>query len=134
MGRRPASTPEERTRVRVLAKEGFSQREIAERVFGGRRYHGRVERILKRDAVNPDAEWRELFACLETLTAELREADLPDLDELVDLYSRRSLQKRLEREPEKVRVTELARLFQLQLRLEQRRAYRAARELTIRAP
>jgi hypothetical protein len=132
MGRRLVSTPAERIRVRVLAKEGFSQQEIAERVFGDRRYHGRVERILKRDAANPDAEWRELLACLETLMTELREAELPDLDELVDLYSRRSLQERLEREPEKVRVSELARIFQLQLRLEQRRAYRVARELTTR--
>lgn len=46
-GRRPESTREQRERVRALASEGLSQRQIAEDVFGDRRYHGRVQRILR---------------------------------------------------------------------------------------
>ncbi len=135
MGRPRASSPDERLRVRVLAKEGFSQREIAERVFGDRRYRGRVERILKQEREvgsglgdDPVA----LLARLETLAQELQEADLPDLDELVSLYKRRSLEKRLEEAPETVRVSELAALLRLELRLEQRRMYERARELSVR--
>jgi hypothetical protein len=74
--------------VRVLADEGFSQREIAERVFGERRYHGRVERILKRAraaAGDPTVELSELLARLETLRTEPNEEEIPDLDQLVDL-------------------------------------------------
>jgi hypothetical protein len=135
MGRRPASSPDKRLRVRVLTDEGFSQREIAERVFGDRRYHGRVERILKRHRLggsDSEQELGELLSRLETLADELKGADIPELDELVDLFKRRSLQERLEREPDKVRVSELAALFQLELRLENRRALERARKLTRR--
>ena len=89
-----ASTPEQRLRVRVLANEGFSKREIAERVYGDRGLYGRVERILKREGTlssGLDRDPQELLARLETLAQELQEADLPDLDELTDLYKRRSL-------------------------------------------
>jgi hypothetical protein len=135
MGRRPASSSDERLRVRVLADEGFSQREIAERVFGERGLHGRIERILKRDrtvSADPDQELRDLLARLETLAGELKAAEIPELDELVDLFKRRSLQERLEREPDKVRVSELAALLKLEIRLEQRRQYERIRKLTAR--
>jgi hypothetical protein len=135
MGRRPKWTWEERCRVLVLAKEGFSRREIAERVFGDRRYYGRVDRILKRAraaAGDPTIELRELLARLETLRTELNEEEIPDLGELVDLFTRRSLQERLEREPDKVRISELAALFKLQLQLENRRQYERIRKLTVR--
>lgn len=132
MGRPPASTRDERLRVRVLAAEGFSQREIAQRVFGDERFRGRVERILKR-ARDPGPSFEDandLFAHLETLARELKGATLPDLDELVSLYKRRSLEKRLEEAPERVRASELAALLHLEIRLEQRRMYERARELT----
>jgi hypothetical protein len=135
MGRPRASTPEQCLRVRVLAEEGFSKREIAERVYGDRRLYGRVERILKRAraaADDPTIETGELIARLETLRAELKEEQIPDLDELVDLFARRSLQERLEREPDKVRVSELAALLKLQIRLENRRQYERIRKLTAR--
>jgi len=45
-GRRPRSSQQERERVRELAAEGASQREIAVEVFGEARFRGRVERIL----------------------------------------------------------------------------------------
>jgi hypothetical protein len=70
MGRPPAPSRDERLRVRVLADEGFRQREIAERVFSDRRLHGRVERILKRErTVSSEAtdELADLIARLETL-------------------------------------------------------------------
>jgi hypothetical protein len=126
MGRRRVSSAEERLRVRVLAKEGFSQRDIAERVFGDRNLHGRVERILKQDGEIGsvvDDDPKALLVRLETLAQELKETDLPNLDELTDLYKRRSLQRRLEDAPETVRASELAALFGLELRLEQRRQY-----------
>ena len=47
-GRRAASSREQRERVRALAAEGHSQRQIAQEVFGDGRYRGRVERILGR--------------------------------------------------------------------------------------
>lgn len=46
-GRPCRSTADERAEVRRLALLGVSVREIAERVFGERRFRGRVERILK---------------------------------------------------------------------------------------
>jgi hypothetical protein len=49
-GRPPAATAEECELVWVLAAAGHSQREIAEQVFGDRRFRGRVERILRRRA------------------------------------------------------------------------------------
>jgi hypothetical protein len=137
MGRPRASTPEQCLRVRVLAEEGFSKREIAERVYGDRRLYGRVERILKREGTisnGVDLNREELLARLETLAQELQEADLPDLDELTDLYKRRSLKKRLEETPEKVKASELAALFRLELQLENRRAYERIRRLTVRIP
>jgi len=135
MARRPSFTYEDRLRVRVLAEEGFSQRDIADRVFGDRRLHGRVERILKRERTvgrDPDQELRELLGRLETLRAELHDADIPDLYELVEVFARRSLQARLEREPEEVRASELAARFKLQLQLENRRQYERIRTLTVR--
>ena len=132
VGRRSASTREERLRVRVLAQEGFSQREIATRVFGDRRFRGRVERILKRSrTLDQDLDGEtDALACLESLARELKDADIPDLDELVVLYRRRSLQKRFDLEPERVRVSELKALFELELRLANRAGYKRIRELT----
>jgi IS30 family transposase len=63
VGRRAASTREERLRVRVLAQEGLSVREIAERVFGDRRLHGRVERTLKRERALRDDPERDSKIC-----------------------------------------------------------------------
>jgi hypothetical protein len=47
-GRPAASTEEQRERVLELAAQGFSQRQIAEEVFGDVRLRARVERILRR--------------------------------------------------------------------------------------
>lgn len=132
MARPPASTRGERLRVRVLAGEGFTQREIAERIFGDERFRGRVERILKQSR-EPEPSFEDandLVAHLETLASELKDADLPDLEELLSLYKRRSLQKHLDQAPETVRVSELAALLRLEIRLEQRRQYKRARDLT----
>jgi hypothetical protein len=134
VGRRAASTADERLRVHVLAGEGFSQREVAERVFGDRRLHGRVERILKHDravSADPEQELRGLFARLETLAAELKGAEIPELGELVDLFKRRSLQERLERAREGSCVGARGALFRLELQLEHRRAYERVRKLTV---
>jgi len=49
-GRPPAWNHEERDRVVALAAEGFSQRQIAVRVFGEERLRGRVERIFAASA------------------------------------------------------------------------------------
>src|SRR5205814_10227237 len=66
-GRPRAATVRERERVLALAEEGFSQRSIAERVFGDRRLRGRGERILRR-ARSRDAS---LDAELESLVDRL---------------------------------------------------------------
>jgi IS30 family transposase len=128
-GRPPAATARERERVLALAEEGFSQRAIAERVFGDRMLRGRVERILQRDRsreASLDAEVASLVDRLETLARELEQADLPPLEELVLGYKKRSL----ETAPESVRARELTALFNLELRLEQKRQFERARELT----
>jgi FixJ family two-component response regulator len=132
-GRPPAATARERERVLALAEEGFSQRAIAERVFGDRMLRGRVERILQRDRsreASLDAEVASLVDRLETLARELEQADLPPLEELVLGYKKRSLAQRLETAPESVRARELTALFNLELRLEQKRQFERARELT----
>lgn len=48
VGRPPSSSPGERAEVFWLADAGLSHRQIAERVFGDRRYHLRVLRLLRR--------------------------------------------------------------------------------------
>jgi hypothetical protein len=99
------------------------------------RMRRRVERTLKRERAlrdDPERDFDDLLARLATLASELKEAEIPELDELVDLFKRCSLQERLEREPEKVRVSELAALFRLELQLEQRRAYRRVKQLSMR--
>jgi len=50
MGRQAKASPRQRAEVRKLAAEGVSIRVIAERVFGDRRFRGRVERILRKPA------------------------------------------------------------------------------------
>ena len=50
-GRPPAWTPEQREQVLALAAEGMTQRAISEQVFGDARYRGRVERILRDEAI-----------------------------------------------------------------------------------
>lgn len=122
-------------RVQVLAGEGFSQREIAERVLGDRRLHGRVDRILRRQRelrADPERELRELLARLETLRHDLTDADIPDLDELFELFLRRSLARRLDRDPESVRVSELAAVLRVTVQLERRRQYERVRRMTVR--
>jgi hypothetical protein len=48
-GRRPLATHAQADEVRRLAAAGGSKRTIAAAVFGDARYHGRVERILRRE-------------------------------------------------------------------------------------
>jgi hypothetical protein len=52
-GRPSAATPAQVEEVQRLADEGVSKREIAVRVFGDARVHGRVERILSRPPSRP---------------------------------------------------------------------------------
>jgi len=47
-GRSPSSTPEQQQEMYRLAKEGLSNRAIAEAVFGDRRFKNRVHRFLHR--------------------------------------------------------------------------------------
>jgi hypothetical protein len=49
-GRRRVATPRQCDEVRRLAADGLSLRQIAEDVFGDRRFRGRVERILQAPA------------------------------------------------------------------------------------
>ena len=73
----------------VLAAEGFSQRQIAERVFGDERFRGRVERILRqppsrqhpRGPIDPDAR-----IDLDGLLAS--EGEMGSVVELVARYER----------------------------------------------
>src|SRR5438552_4015219 len=121
-GRPPASTRAERRRVLELDSLGLSQRQIAERIFGDRRFHGRVARILARhraatiaSGTTDDAD--PARPPLEATTALLRE--------LIDNLAARLLAK-----GEDVTAREIAQLMNLQLRLEQREAYERARDLT----
>ena len=53
-GRQRVATSAQCVEVRRLATEGFSLRQIAEEVFGDRRFRGRVERILQAPDAPPD--------------------------------------------------------------------------------
>jgi hypothetical protein len=52
-GRPPTWTNEEREQVLALKDEGKSQRAIAEEVFSDASFRGRVERILREQALSP---------------------------------------------------------------------------------
>jgi hypothetical protein len=54
-GRSRVATEAERAEVRRLAAEQASVRQIAEQVFGDRRFRGRVERILQTPADREEA-------------------------------------------------------------------------------
>jgi hypothetical protein len=52
-GRPLAATPDQVEQVHALASQGASKRKIAELVFGDARFHGRVERIGRRQVSSP---------------------------------------------------------------------------------
>jgi len=107
-GRPRASTETQRERVRRLAADEWSRRQIAKDVFGDARYRGRVERILR---LTP----RRLSAVAQpTDDAQLMTDRLPaaanggsSLPGLVDRY-RRSLAR--DCEPS---LSEIERLLQI---------------------
>lgn len=88
-GRPRASTEDQAERVRRLAEDGYSHRQIAAAVFGDARYRGRVERMLrsKRRAL-PDIDQLTANAQLGLDNLLPDDMNVPTLRELVDRYKR----------------------------------------------
>jgi hypothetical protein len=83
-GRPLAATPDQVEQVQALASQGASKRKIAEIVFGDARFHGRVERIGRRQASSPRPD-----DVSEDGTVLAGEPELPPIRELLNRYRQR---------------------------------------------
>jgi len=70
--------------VQALASQGASKRKIAEIVFGDARFHGRVERIGRRQVSSPRPD-----DVGEDSTVPAEEHELPPIRELLDRHRQR---------------------------------------------
>ena len=83
-GRPLAATPDQVEQVQALASQGASKRKIAEIVFGDACFHGRVERIGRRQVSSP-----RLDDVSEDSTVQADEPELPPIRELLNRHRRR---------------------------------------------
>lgn len=112
-GRPSSCTREEREQVLALAADGLSQRTIADQVFGDERYRGRVERILRAQAMPRPQLDSELSA---------NEGAIDDGFDALDVSVARELVARFERSlaesEEVVPPAEIERLLRIKRQLD----------------
>jgi hypothetical protein len=123
-GQRGKATVAERAEVIRLRGEGVAVREVAARVFGDKRFRGRVERIIEahRRAEAGDSRGSD---------RRDREVDVPELEglELLRWLYERSVQA-LARRPKPASVWELKGLLIAHRQLEAMEAFERVRRLT----
>lgn len=126
-GRPPAWTPGQREHVLALAAEGETQRAIAEQVFGDARYRGRVERILREQAI-PSRESGNAQRMAEAeLLASFDASDVSLARQLVGRYERS-----LAESDEVPALADIERLLRIKRQLDAAEMVQRARELTRR--
>lgn len=119
-GRPRAATRAEVEEVQRLADAGLSKREIASRVFGDVRYHGRVERVLSRPPSPATAN-----IDTEGFVSPTRQENRAFFRELLDRH-----RERLANEGELASLKEIELLMRLERQLETAEMIERANALT----